>query len=150
MNGGAGILGMLVVVGAAILVWSLNLQYRRRELQHRERMAALDKGAALPPLEHEGSAPWTPRTYLLRGMIWLFSGLALTAALFAITVTATAVRPLTMDERVFRATDARHRGATEDEVKLLLAEPNAASGPSIPVGLALLGLVPAGVGAPSP
>jgi hypothetical protein len=83
---------------------------------------------------------------LLRGMIWLFSGLALTGALFAITITANTDRHLSMEERVFRATDARHRGATEDEVKMLLAEPYASGGPSIPAGLALLGLVPAGVG----
>jgi hypothetical protein len=134
---------LLIVIGAAIILWSLNLRYRRRELQHRERLAALEKGADLPPLEPEPeTAPWTPRIYLLRGMIWLFAGIAMTVAIFAVSATQNRVRPI--EDRIWRAADLRRTGATEDEIKMVLNSTETPGG--IPVGLALLGLIPAGVG----
>ncbi len=39
------IMVMLIGAVAAILIVGLTLRYRRRELQHKERLAAMEKGA---------------------------------------------------------------------------------------------------------
>lgn len=67
-------LGALIIF---ILVW-----YRRRlhevDCRHKERMAAIEKGLDLPP-EAPPPAQMPPRArYLLRGLIWLGVGLAIT------------------------------------------------------------------------
>ena len=49
--------------------------YRQKLMLHQERMSALEKGTSIP-LGQE-PAPWSPRVYLLRGLIWSFSGAAL-------------------------------------------------------------------------
>src|SRR6266576_3886983 len=72
------ILVTVIVSAVVILIWSLTLRYKRRELQHKERLAAIEKGAPAPPqtnIQHR--TPWTPRTYLLRGMMWLFGGIGM-------------------------------------------------------------------------
>jgi Domain of unknown function (DUF6249) len=79
-----------VLVGFAVLILlcSLALRYKRRELEHKERLAALEKGAPWPPIEQvQRTAPWSPRVYLLRGLIWFFSGIGLTLFLVAMTIT---------------------------------------------------------------
>ena len=139
----AVVLVILIIACTPTAIWSLNLRFRRRELEHKERMAALEKGATLPPLEPESQAPWTPRLYLLRGMIWLFSGLALTMAIYSLTLTVKPGGP-SMEYKLERATQLRASGATEDEIKLFLNERPAENRP--PAGLALFGLIPAGVG----
>jgi hypothetical protein len=68
-----------------IVVFSLNNRFRTRELDHKEKLAAIEKGVDLPARE---TAPWTPRTYLLHGMIWLFAGLGSMLAIFAIAATS--------------------------------------------------------------
>src|SRR5690242_18376366 len=80
------IMVMLIGAVAAILIVGLTLRYRRRELQHKERLAAMEKGAPLPALtDFEQRAPWTPRMYLLRGLMWLFGGIGLTLFLLAVS-----------------------------------------------------------------
>ncbi len=59
-----------------------SLLQRRREMIHRERLAAIEKGLPLPPEEPagmDGSTPG-PRNYLLRGLVWLFLGAGLFTA----------------------------------------------------------------------
>jgi len=61
-----------------ILVW-----HRRRvhevDCRHKERMAAIEKGLELPPESLPQPAQMPPRArYLLRGLIWLGIGLAVT------------------------------------------------------------------------
>lgn len=145
MNEGVMILMMLVIVSAVgIIVWSLGLRYKRRELQHKERLAALEKGMPLPVLtDVETRAPWSPRVYLLRGMIWLFMGVGLTAFLAALSVTAQ--HPRSVEERVREANWARQGGATEEQVREIQNDSSPQNGPGL--GIALLGLVPMGVGA---
>jgi hypothetical protein len=115
-----------------------------------ERITAIEKGVPLPDTG-DGETGLTgqrhsPREHLLRGMMWLFSGIALTGALFAIA--STQGRPLTAQEKVQRATDARVRGATEREIELLLNDPNVRTGigAELPAGVAFIGLIPVGVG----
>ncbi len=139
------ILVIMLFLGSAvgIIIWSLTLRYRRRELQHKERLAALEKGAPLPVLtEEERRAPWTPRIYLLRGMIWLFAGIGLTLFLAAAAVTS--VRPRTVEDRIWAANRMRSFGATEDQIKRVENETEPHQG--MPLGLSLIGLVPIGVG----
>jgi hypothetical protein len=70
---------------AAVIVWILAWHRRKLhevECRHKERMAAIEKGLELPPelvLPQPGQIP--PREpYLLRGLIWLGVGIALSLA----------------------------------------------------------------------
>ena len=78
-------LSLLVIVLAALF-----LRHRKQVLMHEERLAALEKGAQIP-LGPE-PAPWSPRLYLLRGLIWSFSGVGLIIALAGIS--AATLRPV--------------------------------------------------------
>ena len=66
----------------ALIIWIV-VWYRRRvheiDCRHKERMAAIEKGLELPPesLPQPEQMPPLSR-YLLRGLIWLGIGLALT------------------------------------------------------------------------
>src|SRR5438046_2153586 len=62
---------------------------RRRfmELQHQQRMAAIEKGIDLPPMsfdmvDHKQWRGYRPN-YLLRGLVWLLIGATLTIAIYA-------------------------------------------------------------------
>lgn len=112
------VLVALIASAMFLICWSLLFRYKRRELEHQERLA--------PAAPAQARAPWTPRLYLLRGLIWLFSGIALTVFLLAVSVTQ---RPLSL----------------EDRVREVWHDTSPHGGP--PLGLALIGLVPIGVGA---
>jgi hypothetical protein len=72
------------------IVYSI-VDYRRRrdviEANHRERLAAIERGVDLPPLPESFYLPYQrtrrPR-HLLAGLIWLFVGLAIFIALGAV------------------------------------------------------------------
>jgi hypothetical protein len=130
-------LAVFFLVGVIVVV-SLNNRFKVREIEHKEKLAALEKGVELPVRQ---SAPWTPRTYLLHGMIWLFAGLASLLAISAIAITSHTPYPAEM--RVRAVADARQRGATPEEIQMLLHD-NQESG--LPIGVGLLGLIPVGVG----
>jgi Domain of unknown function (DUF6249) len=75
------ILSVTVSLGA-LIVWIV-VRYRRRmhevDCRHKERMAAIEKGLELPPESLPQPAQMPPRSrYLLRGLIWLGVGLAIT------------------------------------------------------------------------
>ena len=66
----------------ALIVWIV-VSHRRRmheaDCRHKERMAAIEKGLELPPEPFAQPKQMLPRSrYLLRGLIWLGVGLALT------------------------------------------------------------------------
>ncbi len=48
---------ILVFAAATTVIVSLYFRFKRRELEHRERIAALDKGAVLPALNDAANAP---------------------------------------------------------------------------------------------
>jgi hypothetical protein len=75
------ILSVTVSLGA-LIVWIVVWNRRRmREVdcRHQERMAAIEKGLELPPESVPQPEQMPPRSrYLLRGLIWLGVGLAIT------------------------------------------------------------------------
>lgn len=77
-----------IILGVATAIVAIVSGHRQRmqrvELRHRERLAAIEKGLEIPadPIETEPE-PRRPR-YLLRGLCWLFVGVALTAGLYQI------------------------------------------------------------------
>jgi len=62
------------------------LRHQRRTLVHLERLAAIEKGLELPPLEQEQTRrSWNvQRTLLLAGMIWLSLGVGVFITLSAL------------------------------------------------------------------
>jgi hypothetical protein len=81
-----------IVLGIGIAALAIVLNYRKRKelmaLYHQERMMALEKGVEVPPLPEalltDGGAPHNPRRHLLKGLVWLFIGIGLGVALYAV------------------------------------------------------------------
>jgi hypothetical protein len=144
--GPEAVVTIMVLSGAGIIIWALNIRYRRQELRHKERMAAIEKGAELPaePAERP-PAPWSPRVYLLRGLIWLFTGLGLSTFLLGLSLSIGS-RPETVQDRLWSAQRLRGNGATEEEVKQYVNESKGSVHREMPEGIALIGLIPMGVG----
>ena len=134
-NEGAFFFLALVVFG-----YGLYLRFRRRELQHKERMAAIEKGVALPDLTDIEAGP---RIYLLRGMIWLLSGIALSVCL--LVVSATTRFPKSVEERFRDANTIARLGGTADQIQQ--AQNDTGSQDRLPYAVSLIGLVPVAVGA---
>jgi hypothetical protein len=129
----------LLIVGTITIFLVLASRYNARELEHKETLAALEKGVGVPARQ---SAPWTPRTYLLRGMIWLFVGVTSMFALFAL---AAPTQAPSVAQKLRAVSIARAGGATPEEIQMLINDPRAGS-EQVPPGIGFLGLVPAGVG----
>jgi hypothetical protein len=67
------------------------VDYRRRrdiiDANHRERMAAIERGMELPPLPesfYQSIKPARRSSYLLPGLVWLFVGIGIFVALGAV------------------------------------------------------------------
>jgi hypothetical protein len=62
------------------------LRHQRRALIHRERLAAIEKGVELPPLEQEQQRrSWNvQRTLLLAGLVWISLGIGAFVTLSAV------------------------------------------------------------------
>ena len=132
---------MLIASVAAILIVGLTLRYRRRELQHKERLAAMEKGAPLPALtDFEQRTPWTPRMYLLRGLMWLFGGIGLT--LFLLAVSIATYQPRSPSDRAVAAQRMKDFGGSEEQIREVLTS----LWEGLPPGFSVLGLMPIGVG----
>ncbi len=126
-----------------LIVLPLVLRHHAMVMRYRERRLALDKGQPLPPELPTRSAPWSPRLYLLRGLVWLFTGLAV--SLFFGGLWATTQRSLTYEERVFRARNMRESGIPDEQVQRFMNSTETRT--EVPLGWALTGLIPMGVGA---
>jgi Domain of unknown function (DUF6249) len=82
-----------IVMGIGIGMLAIFLGYRKRKQlcdhYHQERMAAIEKGIECPPwpdrLLADDAAPSSPspRRHLLKGLVWLFIGLAAGIAVYA-------------------------------------------------------------------
>jgi hypothetical protein len=129
----------LLVTAGCVFIYALHLRYRRRELQHRERLAAIEKGVALPELTDVESGP---RPYLLRGMMWLFSGIGLTVFLFGISVSTH--RPKPVGQRFMDARLVEQAGGTPEQIRQVQNDTNPEE--ALPLAVCLVGLIPVGVG----
>lgn len=83
-----GALAILMVFGCPTLIvlGALWFRYHSVQLRHRERMTAMEKGIDLTALTM--SDPFriqSYRAYLLRGLLWLLTGLAITLCLAVLT-----------------------------------------------------------------
>jgi hypothetical protein len=133
----ATFLFFLAVTG--LFVYALYMRFRRRELLHKERMAALEKGVALPDLTDIEAGP---RVYLLRGMIWLLSGLAL--SVFLVVLSATTQFPKSAEQRFREANTIARLGGTAEQIQQ--AQNDTGPRERLPYAVSLIGLVPVGVG----
>ncbi|HXQ63654.1 MAG TPA: DUF6249 domain-containing protein [Steroidobacteraceae bacterium] len=76
-----------IMFGVACAIVSIVVTHRQRmqraELRHRERLAAIEKGLELPPDPPDSDASGGRRRprFLLRGLVLLFVGIALTVAM---------------------------------------------------------------------
>ncbi len=142
---------MLVAMAGGVLlsIISFYLRHRRHFLRHRERMLALEKGAnVVLPEAPEGLG--ATRVYLLRGLIWLFVGFGLSIFLLALSRVEPEPRnpAFVISDKLHMTKRLRELGASEEELKQV----ESAYKPDqrrrlIPSALALIGLIPAGVGA---
>ena len=142
----AFVLGFVIAAVMVLVGFSLRLRHRRREIQHREWMAALEKGVPLPEVSRIEAGMDSTRTYLLRGLIWLTCGLTLTAFLVGVWMTSGS-RP-SLDEQIRQARDL---GYTQEEIREMEHELRRqafarSSTPGFPLGLTFVGIVPAGIG----
>jgi Domain of unknown function (DUF6249) len=80
-----------IIMGIGLGMLAIYLSYRKRKelftCCHLERMAAIEKGIECPPwpdrLLADEDAPPSPRRHLLKGLVWLFIGLAASVAVYA-------------------------------------------------------------------
>jgi hypothetical protein len=75
-----------VAAATTVYLFPLWIRHQRRLMVHRERLAAIEKGTELPPLEQEiRRGSWNvQRLLLLAGLIWISIGIAAFPLLFAI------------------------------------------------------------------
>jgi uncharacterized protein DUF6249 len=145
MQGPEVVILLMVAAAAGIIISSLSFRYKRQELRHKERMTALEKGAQLPEEPPENtSVPWSPRVYLLRGLVWLFSGIGLGIFLLGLSVSI-GNRPQTYEDRLWRANQLRREGVPEEQLKEFLNSKEPVKR-EFPEGVSLIGLIPIGVG----
>jgi hypothetical protein len=139
MNNDDMITFLLFLTVTGLFVYALYMRFRRRELLHKERMAALEKGVALPDLTDIEAGP---RVYLLRGMIWLLGGIALSVSL--VVLSAATRFPKSAEERFREANNIARWGGTAEQIKQ--AQNDTGSQDRLPYAVSVVGLVPIGVG----
>jgi hypothetical protein len=75
---GGFIIIIVILAVAATYIFQMWARHQRRLMIHRERLAAIEKGIELPPLEREiQRSGWNvQRLLLLAGLVWISLGLA--------------------------------------------------------------------------
>jgi hypothetical protein len=143
MHGEHIVLSFFFLAALIIVLVTLYLRFRKQQMYHQERMAALDKGLPVP--KAHTPAPWSPRVYLLRGLMWSFAGIALSVFLLGIALTPQ--RPQSPENILWRAKNlAQNVGVTTEEAKQIIEKDPNTRQDRMPLGLPLLGLIPIGVG----
>jgi amino acid transporter len=137
------LLALLAFLIFVLILAMLYLRYRQKLMLHQERMSALEKGTAIP-LGPE-PAPWSPRGYLLRGLIWSFSGAALIVCLLGISWSSQ--RPQSAEFVAMRAREiSRYLDIPIDQARQIAEKDAATEKAGMPPGVALLGVIPLAVG----
>jgi len=125
----------------ALVLAALFLRNRQQYMLHQERMSALEKGTAIP-LGPE-PAPWSPRAYLLRGLIWSFSGVALIVCLLGLSWSTG--RPTSAVDVSYRArTLSQNLDIPLDQARRIVEQDQSRT--DLPAGVSLLGVIPLAVG----
>jgi hypothetical protein len=134
----------LLLTIAVVVVLALYLRYRKQQLFHQERLVAMEKGIPVP--KGYAPEPWSPRIYLLRGLLWSCAGIAISISLLGIALSTRS--PLSDESVLWRAKNlANSAGIPMEEAKLIVEKDRGNHDQGMPVGVALLGLIPIGVGA---
>jgi hypothetical protein len=141
--------GAFVALCFPLILVALGLYYRHKkdELTHRERIMALEKGVDLPmepPRRIHAADP--SRRHLLYGLIWLFSGIGLSAFLFTLSATMPHRDETPLAEKTAKIEELRKLGASDRELRQVLLFDQYRREPQIPIGIGLAGAVPIGVG----
>jgi len=133
---------ILILVFAGVLGW-LYLRFRSLQMFHVERMAAMEKGSTIPVWRTQ--APWSPRVYLLRGLMWSLAGAALTLSLFGIA-DATHRSPSAYLSLGQAKNLSENIGIPLDEARKIIDQDREHHVDGMPSAVALLGLIPVGIG----
>jgi len=131
------------LVVLAIVVVALYFRYRKQQMFHQERMEALEKGVPVP--KGYVPEPWSPRIYLLRGLLWSCAGIALSISLWGISLSTR--RPPSEESILYKARSLSSSSSISmEEAKQILEKDRGTREEGMPAGVALLGLIPLGVG----
>jgi Domain of unknown function (DUF6249) len=143
-----GLICLVFSTGLILVVALLIMRHRNQQMRHQERLAALEKGVPLPP--GAAQAPWSPRVYLLRGLIWTFTGAALIIALLVAALTSHRHYPESAEMMALKARNvSQYLQIPMDQARQIVAKDEAertAEDNGAPAALALFGLIPLGVG----
>jgi len=133
----------LFLIAFVVVLAVLVSRYQKQQMLHMERMAALEKGRAIPP--GPDPAPWSPRVYLLRGLIWTFTGAALVIGLYGISLSTQ--QPDSAQTMAWRAKNvAQDLQIPLDQARQIVEKDDAAQIHGMPAPVALLGLIPFAAG----
>ena len=131
-----------------IIVLALWIRHRNQQMAHQERLAALEKGTALPL--RPAKDPWSPRVYLLRGLIWTFGGATLTIALLGASLSDHRHYRDSAEVRAWHARNVSQNLQIPLEQARQIVEKDeaerAAQDTGMPPAICLFGLIPLGVG----
>ncbi len=140
---GETFLFFLLLVVLVIVVVALYLRYRKQQMFHQERLVAMEKGVPVP--KGYVPEPWSPRIYLLRGLLWSCAGIALSISLWGISISTR--RPLSEQSILRQAKNlADTASISMEEAKKIVEKDRGSREAGMPAGVALLGLIPLGVG----
>ena len=143
MYSAAGVYLCFILAAFVVVVVVLYLRHGNLQMLHQERMAALEKGVPVPVAR--ALAPWSPRVYLLRGLIWSSSGLAIMICLLGLAVTSH--RPASAESLAYRTwTISKQFDITRDEARQIAEKDQSTEQQGMPFSVALFGLIPLGVG----
>jgi len=134
---------VLLLAVLAVVVLALYLRYRKQQMFHQERLLALEKGVPVP--KGYAPEPWSPRIYLLRGLLWSCAGIALSISLLGIAISTRS--PVSSESILWRAKNlADTAGISMEEAKQIAEKDRSTREQGMPASVALLGLIPIGVG----
>ena len=143
-----GLICLVFATGLILVMALLFLRRRTLQMRHEERLAAMEKGVPLPP--DAAPTPWSPRVYLLRGLIWTFTGAALIIALLVAALTTHRRYPESAEMMALKARNvSQYLQIPMDQARQIVAKDEAeraAEDQGMPAAIALFGLIPLGVG----
>jgi hypothetical protein len=137
------LIGSLLLFALAVTLMALYGRHRNEQMLHQERMAGLEKGVLAPaPLL---PAPWSPRVYLLRGLIWSLAGVAL--IVFLLGMALSTEQHATAESMAYDAQHvARNLSIPVDQAMQIVEKDRVGRNYGTPASIALLGLIPLAVG----